>query len=69
MKGALDYQDYYQAILIDPTRKEAYEKLNDALTSDLILTKEEGQQLLQLQLVWMKRTVTVFQKSRMFWLN
>lgn len=50
LKGALDYQDYYQAILIDPTRKEAYEKLNDALTSDLILTKEEGQQLLQLQI-------------------
>lgn len=50
LKGALDYQDYYQAILIDPTRKEAYEELNDALTSDLILTKEEGQQLLQLQI-------------------
>ena len=50
LKGALDYQDYYQAILVDPTRKEAYEELNDALTSDLTLTKEEGQQLLQLQI-------------------
>lgn len=70
LKGALDYQDYYQAILIDPTRKEAYEKLNDALTSDLILTKRRKvSSCCSCKLVWMKRTVTVFQKSRMFWLN
>lgn len=50
LKSAAGYEDYYQAILTDPTRKEAYEDLNRMLTSDLILTKEEGQQLLQLQI-------------------
>lgn len=40
--------DYYDAILTDPTLTEAYLKFNEFLTSDYVLTKEEGQQLQKL---------------------
>ena len=40
--------DYYEAILTDPTRTEAYIQLNEFITSDYVLSKEESQQLVQL---------------------
>ncbi len=40
--------DYYEAILTDPTRTEAYLELNSFLISDYSLSKEEGQQLQKL---------------------
>lgn len=43
-------EDYYQAILTDPTRLEAYEQLNEFLISDYHLTKEEGQVLTRLSI-------------------
>lgn len=50
LKDASAYEDYYDAILTDPGRSEAYEQLNLMLTNDFVLTKEEGQQLLKLQI-------------------
>lgn len=41
--------DYYNTILIDPSRPEAYSQFNKMLVDDFVLTKEEGQQLLKLQ--------------------
>ncbi len=43
------YEDYYEAIITDPTRTEAYETLNSSLIADFELTSEEGQILLKLQ--------------------
>lgn len=40
--------DYYEAILTDPTRSDAYLQLNEFLTSDYALSKEEGQQIQKL---------------------
>lgn len=48
LKTAAAVEDYYEAILTDPTRTEAYTKLNDYLTDDYLLEKAEGQQLQQL---------------------
>lgn len=48
LKAAVTADDYYEAILTDPTRTEAYTQLNDYLTSDYLLEKKEGQQLQQL---------------------
>ena len=48
LKAAVMVDDYYEAILTDPTRTEAYTQLNDYLTSDYLLEKAEGQQLQQL---------------------
>lgn len=48
LKTAVAVDDYYEAILTDPTRTEAYTQLNDYLTSDYLLEKAEGQQLQQL---------------------
>ncbi|MCD7859270.1 MAG: serine/threonine protein kinase, partial [Firmicutes bacterium] len=45
---AASTNDYYEAILTDPTRTEAYLDLNAFLISDYIVTKEEGKQLQQL---------------------
>lgn len=42
-------EDYYEAIVIDPLRKEAYLNLNGMLADDFVLTAEEGKQLIQLQ--------------------
>ena len=49
IKSAERAEDYYEAILTDPIRTEAYLGLNELLSSDYLLTKEEGQQLLKLQ--------------------
>lgn len=48
LKSAESTEDYYKAILTDPTKTDAYSQLNKFLTNDFVLTKEEGQQLLQL---------------------
>lgn len=48
LKTAAAVEDYYVAILTDPTRTEAYSGLNDHLTADYLLEKPEGQQLQQL---------------------
>lgn len=50
LKTASDYEDYYNAILTDPTRTEAYIQMNEMLTDDFILTQEEGQELLKIQI-------------------
>lgn len=41
-------EDYYDAILTDTTRAEAYSQLNEFLISDYLLSKDEGQQLQKL---------------------
>lgn len=41
-------EDYYEAILTDPGRSDAYLRLNEELTSDYVITREEGQQLQKL---------------------
>lgn len=50
LRRAASVSDYYEAILTDPTRVEAYTQLNKYLTDDFLLSKEEGQQLIKLQL-------------------
>lgn len=50
LKSASVTEDYYEAILTDPTRADAYSQLNKFLTDDFALSKEEGQQLLKLQI-------------------
>ncbi len=50
LKSASTTKDYYEAILTDPTRVDAYTQLNKFLTDDFALSKEEGQQLLKLQI-------------------
>jgi len=39
---------YYNAIMTDPIRTEAYLQLNEYWTSDYVITKEEGQQITKL---------------------
>lgn len=48
LKTASSVEEYYEAILIDPTRTEAYKQLNDHLIADYVLEKDEGQQLQRL---------------------
>jgi serine/threonine-protein kinase len=50
LKAAETTQDYYTAILTDPTRTEAYLQLNKFFADDFLLTKEEGQELLKLRI-------------------
>lgn len=50
LKTASGTQDYYEAIITDTKRSEAYLQLNKYLTDDFALSKEEGQQLLKLQI-------------------
>lgn len=50
LKAAETSEDFYEAILTDPTRTEAYLELNKTLTADFALSREEGQILQQLQL-------------------
>lgn len=40
--------DYYEAILTDPTRTDAYLQFNEFLTSDYVISKEEGQKIQKL---------------------
>ena len=49
VKSAEETDDYYEAMLTDATRTEAYLGLNELLASDYVLTKEEGQELTKLQ--------------------
>lgn len=49
LRRAASSADYYEAILTDPTRSEAYLQFNKFLTDDFLVSKEEGQQLLKLQ--------------------
>ena len=50
LKSAASTEDYYKAILMDPTKAEAYIQFNKYLTKDFNLSDEEGQQLLKLQI-------------------
>ena len=43
-------ENYYKAILTDPTKTKAYLELNKYLINDFVLTQEEGQELLKLQI-------------------
>lgn len=48
LASASAIDDYYKAILTDPTRIDAYLQFNEHLTSDYAISKEEGQQLMKL---------------------
>lgn len=48
LASASAVDDYYKAILTDPTRTGAYLQFNEHLTSDYAISKEEGQQLMKL---------------------
>lgn len=50
LKRAEEPEDFYEAILTDPVRTEAYIQLNKTLTEDFVLTRDEGQLLQQLQI-------------------
>ena len=63
LKSAQSTEDYYQAILTDSTRVEAYTQLNKFLTDDFALSKEEGQQLLKLQIGLDQKNVSGFSQS------
>ena len=45
LKSAQKTEDYYEAILTDPIRAEAYLQFNKYLTNDFVLDKNEGQDL------------------------
>ena len=49
LKNATETSHYYNAILTDPTRTDAYLSLNEHLSSDYLLDKDEGSELLKLQ--------------------
>ena len=63
LKSASATEDYYEAILTDPTRSEAYSQLNKYLTDDFALSKEEGQQLLKLQIGLDNKKASGFSES------
>ena len=63
LKSAATTEDYYKAILTDPTRSEAYTQLNKFLTDDFALSKEEGQQLLKLQIGLDNKKASGFSES------
>ncbi len=48
LANAQSVTEYYKAILTDPTRTDAYLRLNEYLTEDYLLDKNEGQHLLKL---------------------
>jgi serine/threonine-protein kinase len=48
LRTATTQEDYFEAVLTDPTRTEAYVQLNDYLTDDFDLSKEDSQALLKL---------------------
>ena len=48
LKEAGSVIDYYEAILTDPTRTDAYLQFSEHLISDYVITKEEGQQIQKL---------------------
>ena len=63
LKNAVQSDDYYEAILTDPTRTEAYLELNEFLASDYLITKDEGQQLLKLRAGLDQKSSTGFSKN------
>ena len=63
LKSASATEDYYDAILTDPTRSQAYSQLNKFLTDDFALSKEEGQQLLKLQIGLDNKNASGFSES------
>ncbi len=63
LKGAATTQDYYDTILTDPTRTEAYLQLNKYLTDDFALSKEEGQELLKLLIGLDKKNASGYSTS------
>lgn len=63
LKSAESYQDYCNAILTDPERTDAYLQMNDAMIQDFVLSKEEAQQMLTLQMGWKRKTDRDFQKK------
>lgn len=50
LKSAESTEDYYEAILTNPVKTDAYIQFNKFLSDDFELTKEEGQSLLKLQI-------------------
>lgn len=50
LKGADSTEKFYEAILTDPTREDAYSQLNKFLIDDFALSQDEGRQLLKLQI-------------------
>lgn len=48
LASAATVDEYYKAILTDPTRTDAYLQFNEYLASDYAISKEEGQQLMRL---------------------
>lgn len=63
LKNASTYEDYYEAILTNPSRTEAYSQLNAYLTEDFELSKEEGSQLLKLQAGLVKENVNGYSET------
>lgn len=50
LKGANSTEAFYEAILTDSSRGDAYSQLNKFLINDFALSQEEGRQLLKLQI-------------------
>lgn len=63
LKSAQSAADYYEAILTDPTRADAYVQLNKFLTDDFALSKEEGQQLLKIQIGLDQKNMSGFSEN------
>ncbi|MBQ2943197.1 MAG: serine/threonine protein kinase [Ruminococcus sp.] len=63
LKSAESVDDYYEAILTDPTKVAAYLQFNKFLTDDFALSKEEGQQLLKLQIGLDKKNASGFSEN------
>ena len=63
LKNASETADYYEAILTDPTRTEAYLSLNDFLSSDYMLSKDEGKELLKLKAGLDQKSATGFSEN------
>lgn len=63
LKSAQTTADYYEAILTDPARADAYLQLNKYLVDDFDLSKEEGQQLLKLQIGLDQKNVSGFSQN------
>ncbi len=64
LKSAETTEDYYEAILVDSTKSDAYIQLNKFLASDFNLTKEEGKQLLKLQIGLDEENASGFSENR-----
>ena len=63
LNAAQQTEDYYEAILTDPIRTEAYLKLNKFLTDDFVLDKNEGQSLQKLLIGLDKKKSNGFSES------